>query len=125
MESTNDNVKGGVNFKWTDDYEKIFCELCIKFIRKNGRSSFSWVAMSQDFEAIIKQNCKHTCLKNKFDAMRKDWRLWKFLKFGETSLGWDPITGKLNCSKEWWERKIKVSLFLLLLQFIYNESYLL
>lgn len=39
--------------------------------------------------------------------MKKDWRLWKFLKFGETGLGWDPLTGKLSCSDEWLDRKIK------------------
>ncbi|KAJ1429737.1 hypothetical protein SESBI_08140 [Sesbania bispinosa] len=36
MESNNDNMEGGVNFKWTNEYYKIFCDLCIKFIRKNG-----------------------------------------------------------------------------------------
>jgi hypothetical protein len=41
--------------------------------------------------------------------MKKDWRIWRFLKFGETGLGWDPVTGKLSCSDDWWDRKIKVS----------------
>ncbi|CAA0826440.1 Unknown protein [Striga hermonthica] len=39
--------------------------------------------------------------------MKKDWRLWKYLKAGETGLGWDPTTGKLDFSDEWWERKVK------------------
>ncbi|GER46566.1 PIF-like orf1 [Striga asiatica] len=33
--------------------------------------------------------------------MKKDWRLWKYLKTRETGLGWDPTTGKLDCSDEW------------------------
>jgi len=33
------------------------------------------------------------------------------LKFGETGLGWDPLTGKLSCSDEWWDGKTKVSFF--------------
>ncbi|KAK2383299.1 hypothetical protein P8452_38479 [Trifolium repens] len=99
----------GINFKWSDDpeYEKIFCELCIKFIRKNGRVSFKWKEINQEFEAAIKRNCQIKTLKNKFDTMKKDWRIWRFLKFGETGLGWDPVTGKLSCSDDWWDRKIK------------------
>lgn len=101
-------MEGGMTFKWTEnDHEKIFAELCIKFIRKNGRVSFRWKEINQEFESIIKRKCVDKTLKNKYDYMKKDWRLWKFLKFGETGLGWDPLTGKLNCSDEWWDRKIK------------------
>ncbi|KAJ9558138.1 hypothetical protein OSB04_012752 [Centaurea solstitialis] len=46
-------------------------------------------------------------MKNKYDAMKKDWRLWKYLKRGETGLGWNSTTGKLECSNEWWENKLK------------------
>jgi hypothetical protein len=101
----------GINFKWSDDpeYEKIFCELCIKFIRKNGRVSFKWKEINQEFEAATKRKCQIKTLKNKFDTMKKDWRIWRLLKFGETGLGWDPVTGKLSCSDDWWDRKIKVS----------------
>lgn len=119
MGSTNED--GGTNFRWTDEHEKIICELCIKFIRKNGRVSFKWIEINQEFEAIIKRKIHQKALKNKYDAMKRDWRSWKSLKFGETGLGWDPLTGKLSCSDEWWERKIKVSLFLIFLtKFIFN-----
>ncbi|KAJ1415933.1 Myb/SANT-like domain [Sesbania bispinosa] len=57
----------------------------------NGRRSI---------ETIINQKCSDKTLKNKFEAMKKDWRAWRFLKFGEIGLGWDPVTGKLNCSEE-------------------------
>ncbi|XP_020242772.1 uncharacterized protein LOC109820987 [Asparagus officinalis] len=39
--------------------------------------------------------------------MKRDWRIWKGLKQSETGLGCDYITGKLDCSNEWWEIKIK------------------
>ncbi|KAL2896196.1 Coatomer subunit gamma [Bienertia sinuspersici] len=42
--------------------------------------------------------------KNKYGAMKRDWWLWKFLKTGETRLGRDPITGKIQALKEWWEK---------------------
>lgn len=112
MASSKDKLEG-LRFKWSDDpeYEKKFCELCIKFIRINGRgSSFKWKEIHQEFEEAINRKVPSKTLKNKFDKMRKDWRIWKFLKYGETGLGWDPVTGKLSCSNEWWDRKIKVSL---------------
>ncbi|PNY16990.1 hypothetical protein L195_g013723 [Trifolium pratense] len=109
MASNNDCMEGGVAFKWSDniEYEKVLAELCIKFIRKNGRVSFRWKEINQQFESIIKRKCHFKTLKNKYDAMKRDWRIWRFLKFGETGLGWDPVTGKLSCSDEWWDRKIK------------------
>ncbi|XP_021761998.1 uncharacterized protein LOC110726791 [Chenopodium quinoa] len=39
--------------------------------------------------------------------MRKDWRLWKNLKQSETGIGWDPKSGKIDATNEWWQRKIK------------------
>lgn len=109
MDSSKDTVEG-INFRWTDEYEKIFCELCIKFIRKNGRVSFRWKEINQEFETMVNRKCSCKSMKNKYDAMKKDWRIWKFLKFGETGLGYNSATGKLNCSQEWWDRKIKVSM---------------
>lgn len=100
MASSNDKMEG-LSFKWSDDpeYEKKFCELCVKFIRINGRgSSFKWKEIHQDFEEAINRKVPSKTLKNKLDTMKKDWRLWKFLKYGETGLGWDPVTGKLSCS---------------------------
>lgn len=49
--------------------------------------------------------------------MKKDYRLSKFLKRGETGLGWNPSTGKLDCSDEWWEKKFKVLLIYLQLHY--------
>jgi len=44
--------------------------------------------------------------------MRKDWRTWKHLKTIEIGLGWDPISGKIDASHKWWDKKFKVSFFL-------------
>ena len=40
---------------------------------------------------------------------KNDWRLWKQLKTLETGLGWNPVTGKIEASDEWWLKKIEVS----------------
>ncbi|XP_031108447.1 uncharacterized protein LOC116012916, partial [Ipomoea triloba] len=66
-----------------------------------------WKEIKEDFEATAKQKISNKSLKNKWDAMKKEWRTWKQLKREETGLGWDPSTHKISGSDEWWEKKIK------------------
>ena len=61
-------------------------------------------------------------MNKKYDYMKRDRHIWKFLKFGETGLGWDPTTRKFSGLNEQWDKKIKVSLLHILLQLIYNIS---
>ncbi|KAJ9556644.1 hypothetical protein OSB04_011258 [Centaurea solstitialis] len=97
-----------VTFSWTDEYVVIFCDVCINFITKNGRGQpFRWRDLQDQFADKVGKKCHFKILKNKYDAMEKDWRLWKYLKMGETGLGWNSMTGKLDCSDDWWERKLK------------------
>ena len=112
-----DNVEGG-SFKWTQ-YEKTFCEILVQYSMKNGCGEFKWKDISQEFEANTKVKVSSVACKNKYDSMKRLWKTWKFLVFKETGLGWDPVIGRLSCSNEWWEKKIKVSLFLILLQLIF------
>ncbi|XP_031094853.1 L10-interacting MYB domain-containing protein-like [Ipomoea triloba] len=104
MASTNDNMDGE-NFKWTNEYVVLFCEICIKYIRKYGRGLMKWKEIKEEFEATAKRKIAHRSLKNKWDAMKKEWRTWKQLKREETGLGWDPSTHKISGSDEWWEKK--------------------
>lgn len=80
---------------------------------KNGRnSSFKWADLQPEFENIIGHKFNSDkALKNKYGWMRKEYTLWKSLKNGETGLGWNESTGKLDCSYDWWENKIKVILY--------------
>ncbi|KAK7273925.1 hypothetical protein RIF29_14992 [Crotalaria pallida] len=108
MASTNVDVEGKT-YNWSVKRTTILLELCLEFIVKNGRTqNFKWNDIQKDFEARTNSrvsNCRSW--KNKYDQMKNDWRLWKTLKQSETGLGWDPSTGKLDCSKDWWDRKIK------------------
>ncbi|XP_028772051.1 uncharacterized protein LOC114729232 [Neltuma alba] len=45
-------------------------------------------------------------LKNIFDVLRKDWKLWEKLMSGETGIGYDAATNRVLASDEWWQRKI-------------------
>ncbi|KAG4973408.1 hypothetical protein JHK82_030332 [Glycine max] len=86
---------------------KNLCEFCIKFIRKNERVAFKWNDINQEFEVIINHKCLYKTLKNKYDYMKRDCRIWKFLKFRETSLEWDPTTRKFSSSKQWRNLRLK------------------
>ena len=43
--------------------------------------------------------------------MTKDWRAWKHLKYIEMGLDWDPISGKIEASTEWWDKKLRLAFF--------------
>ncbi|KAK8930648.1 hypothetical protein KSP39_PZI016459 [Platanthera zijinensis] len=47
-------------------------------------------------------------MESKWDHLKNDWKLWKKLKHGETSFGWDPKKRTIAASDEWWAEKIKV-----------------
>lgn len=100
-------------FKWSDEDTIILCEVCLTFIKDNGKAQFfKWKDIQMDVEKKIGRELSNpNCCKNKYDAMRKDWRNWKALKLSETGLGWDPYTGKIDASTEWWQRKIEVCNF--------------
>lgn len=93
---------------WNNDNTVKFCEVCIEYITKNGRGQLMrWRDIEELFTERVGKRCNFKSLKNKYDSMKKDWRLWKFLKTGETGLGWNSTTGKIDCPDEWWENKLK------------------
>ncbi|KAL1178030.1 hypothetical protein V6Z11_A03G070400 [Gossypium hirsutum] len=47
-------------------------------------------------------------LKNRWDALKKEWKAWKKLKGEDTGLGWNPIKRTVDTSDDWWESRLKV-----------------
>ncbi|KAL2930162.1 hypothetical protein RDABS01_035572 [Bienertia sinuspersici] len=84
-------------FKWSDKNTYILCE---------------WKEIQTEVEKKIGHplNNSNSC-KHKYDTMIRDWRYWRDLKRSETGLGWDPISGKIDASDEWWKIKIKFKKF--------------
>nr|KAJ0205631.1 hypothetical protein LSAT_V11C500233590 [Lactuca sativa] len=112
----NKDTEGGIT--WNNENAVKFCEVCIDYITKNGRGQLMrWREMTDLFAEKISKQFNLKSLKKKYDSMKKDWRLWKILKIGETGLGLNTTTGKLDCSDEWWDRKLKV-----LLRYLYLET---
>ncbi|XP_074313642.1 uncharacterized protein LOC141648830 [Silene latifolia] len=101
------NEKKDGNFRWTDNDVTVLCEVCINYIHKNGRGqAFRWHEIHKEVQEKTGRKYQFKSMKNKFDSMRTDWYLWKFLKNGETGLGLDPASGRISASDEWWKNKI-------------------
>nr|XP_023876032.1 uncharacterized protein LOC111988463 isoform X2 [Quercus suber] len=96
---------------WKDPREvKAFCDFSAtqvldgkkhqRFLRKEG------------VDAVIEQLAEmgkvvaHAQYKNKWDHLKTRWKAWKEC-FGETGLGYDPVTGVILQTDEWWTRKIQ------------------
>ncbi|KAJ8433897.1 hypothetical protein Cgig2_004619 [Carnegiea gigantea] len=102
--------KGGATkefFKWFYDDTLVLCDIIIQYIMKNGRGqSIKWREIEKEVTQRIGHQCATNCCKHKYDAIRRDWRAWKHLRSRKTGLGWDPISGKIEASAEWWDKKI-------------------
>ncbi|XP_023875541.1 L10-interacting MYB domain-containing protein [Quercus suber] len=48
----------------------------------------------------------HAHYKNKWDHLKTRWKAWKEC-FGETGLSYDPVTGVMQATDEWWTRRIQ------------------
>ncbi|KAK8275189.1 hypothetical protein V6Z12_D10G121000, partial [Gossypium hirsutum] len=46
-------------------------------------------------------------LKNKWDTLKKEWRLWNELLKEFTGIGWCPSKKTVNATEEWWAEKIQ------------------
>lgn len=106
--SSNDTAKKET-FYWTSRFVLALCDILNKYLTINGRNSpFKWPELQLEFEKVVHHKLtSENALKNKYDAMRRDYNLWTSLKNWEPGLGWDDTTRKLNCSDYWWEKKIK------------------
>ncbi|KAK8999268.1 hypothetical protein V6N11_070444 [Hibiscus sabdariffa] len=62
----------------------------------------------KNFEKETGKSYTQKQLKNRWDILKKEWKLWKKLKEKDTGLGWNPIKGTVDASEEWWESRLKV-----------------
>ena len=101
-------------FSWTDESTRTLLRVCIEYQRVHGAEQpFIWAETATALENQIGRKCPPSKLKNKFDHMKKLYKLWKELRHGETGIGWDPVRGRITADDSWWEKKIKVRFRLL------------
>ena len=99
---------------WDDDLTKIFCELCVKEVEAGNRpttylNSKGWQNVTALFQASTGKNYGKSQLKNKWDTLKKDWRLWNDLLKKASGLGWCQRKKTIDASDEWWAQKVQVS----------------
>lgn len=108
--------EGGVSANWDSNDVMIFCDLCLKEIELGNRptthfSRDGWNNLTTNFFARTGKAYDRTQMKNKWDQLKKDWKLWRDLKGRETGLGWDPIRKTIAASEDWWKERLKVLFF--------------
>ncbi|KAG8485963.1 hypothetical protein CXB51_019303 [Gossypium anomalum] len=80
---------------WDDDLTLIFCELCVNKVNAGNRptthlNSKGWENVVALFQAKTQKNYGKPQLKNKWDTLKKEWRLWRELLKESTGIGWFP-----------------------------------
>lgn len=99
--------------KWTDELHKFFVELCANEVIKGNRvgtylNKEGWDAIDREF--VKQKSVKFTTkqFKNHWESMKQDYKLFSQLKFGESGLGWNEMTKKIEAPDVWWIQKIEV-----------------
>ncbi|KAL6146121.1 hypothetical protein ACLB2K_056804 [Fragaria x ananassa] len=92
----------------------IFCDLCIKEVGKGQMPGThfnieGWASLVANFHAETGNNYDKSQLKNKWDLLKKEWKLWKDLIGKETGLGWNLTKNIVDASDEWWRNKIQIN----------------
>lgn len=99
---------------WNRGILHVFCDICIRAVQMGMRpgthfSKQGWKYVIGQFERQSGQCFTKKQLKNKWDGIKKDWKIWKSLLDQGSKLGWDPKKQTIAASDDWWDEKIKVS----------------
>ncbi|KAL0919636.1 hypothetical protein M5K25_011746 [Dendrobium thyrsiflorum] len=102
----------GPSATWPYDIVMMFCDLCLREIALGNRPSthftkVGWNNLVDSFKEWTGKDYDRIQLKNKWDQLKKEWKLWKDLKKGATGFGWNPKRRTLDAPDEWWKKKIQ------------------
>jgi uncharacterized protein YktA (UPF0223 family) len=99
---------------WNSDNTKIFLELCIaekekfNYVGNKGLTKHGWQNVYQTFNAITGCNLDRKQLQNKFNGLKRMYKVWRKLKAASGS-GWDSRTGTIIMDDDWWADQIQVN----------------
>ncbi|XP_070672332.1 uncharacterized protein [Malus domestica] len=99
---------------WNAHNISIFCDICIKEVEAGHRPGThfdkdGYANIRANFKAETGHDYERKQLKNKWDALKNEWKLWKELVGKETGLGWNSSKGTVDASQEWWNNKIQIN----------------
>ncbi|KAK8289039.1 hypothetical protein V6Z12_D07G164500, partial [Gossypium hirsutum] len=97
---------------WDDELTLIFCELCMNEFNAGNRptthlNSKGWENFIALFQAKTQKNYGKPQLKNKWDTLKNEWRLWRELLKKSTGIRWCPSKKTVDATEEWWATKIQ------------------
>ncbi|KAE8674017.1 hypothetical protein F3Y22_tig00111769pilonHSYRG00268 [Hibiscus syriacus] len=96
---------------WDDDLTLTFCEICVKEVDAGNRptthlNTTGWENAVTFFKARTQKNYGKPQLKNKWDTLKKEWRLWNVLLKNSPGLGWCSFKRTIDATEEWWAEKL-------------------
>ncbi|KAL3813372.1 hypothetical protein ACJIZ3_014640 [Penstemon smallii] len=106
------SVDASVKASWDPKSTEIFIRLCVVEVNNGNRpgthfNRIGWNNLIQNFHMATGRKYTRTQLKNRWDALKKDWGIWSKLMRGETGLGWNHERGTVDATPEWWTRKLQ------------------
>ncbi|KAF5785864.1 putative Myb/SANT-like domain-containing protein [Helianthus annuus] len=98
---------------WDSSTHMIFVELCLEEVKIGNRpashfNKVGWTNLANNLKTRTGKDYTKLQLKNHWDSMKRDWKLYDHLMRIESGLGWDPVKKTINATSEWWDEKIQV-----------------
>ncbi|XP_039690905.1 L10-interacting MYB domain-containing protein-like [Medicago truncatula] len=108
--STN-NEGQSTKASWRDiKATEYFVKACLDQVTKRQRNGTcftkkGWQGIVSQFHEQSGLNYDKVQLKNRYDSLRKEWKVWYNLFGKVTELGWNFEKNIVYASDEWWEKK--------------------
>ena len=104
---------------WDTANVALYCDLCIVEVEAGRRPSthfmkLGWDNLILNFNKATGREYGKLQLKNKWDALKNDWKLWKQLIGKETGLGWNAQLKTIDAPEDWWLSKLEVCILVVL-----------
>jgi hypothetical protein len=99
---------------WDKENVKQFCDICMREVNAGHRplghlNRVGWKNVAEKFEQKTGRKLEHLQLKNKWDALKRSYTIFLELKNAATGLGWNDEKQTVDCSEEWWNEHLAVS----------------
>ncbi|XP_060970357.1 L10-interacting MYB domain-containing protein-like [Cannabis sativa] len=97
---------------WNSESVNFFLEFCIKEVDDGHRPTtyldkIGYQNLITNMKKATERDYTRAQLKNKWDGLKNEWKLWKQLKGKETGLGWSMQKNTIDATEDWWNSKLQ------------------